>query len=428
MIRLRPTHWVILFCVAAVVLPIAAGSLLGGLLGFVLRQPTPERSVLALLESHNAAGQDLFAQFASPPGDRVQLAGEPPGDGNIVFSPYSIGTAMALALSGARGETASEMARTLRQQLPLAEVDGANGKALAIFDQYGARSSLSNPSRVKLTIANAVMLTQRGDLISSDYLAKARIHYAAEIFRDADVAAVNNWVSRRTEGKIEKIIDSLDPKTVAVLLNAVYFKARWREQFDSKLTQAAPFAISSSQSVQVPMMRRAGFYPLVAEPGFLAIRIPYAAPELSMVIVLPDKTDGLDDVRSGLEGRALAGLFARLRGAERHVDLRLPRFSAKFDVKLKDHFRALGMAQAFDEATADFSGMTGGSRGIYIEDVMHRAVIDVAEEGTEAAAATAAPMIASGPPSFHVNRPFLFYVVEATTNTILFQGRIVDPR
>ena len=176
------------------------------------------------------------------------------------------------------------------------------------------------------------------------------------------------------------------------------------------------------------MMRREGFYPLVAEPGFLAIRIPYAAPQLSMVVVLPDKIDGLDGVGSRLEGGALAGLFARLRSTERHVDLRLPRFKAKSEVKLKDHFRALGMAQAFDEAKADFSGMTGGSRGIYIEDVMHRAVIEVAEEGTEAAAATSVTMLTSGPPAFHVNRPFAFYIVEGTTNAILFQGRIVDPR
>jgi serpin B len=423
MIRSRPTHWVILCCVAAVALPIAVGSLLGFLIVDQFRPiAVADRSVSALSETYNASGQDLFAQLAGASGNRLQLASELPGDGNIVFSPYSIGTVMALAMSGARGETEAEMARALRRQLPRTKHDNANRKAFAILQQYGK----AGPAR--LATANAVMLAKYGDLISNDYLASVKAHYAAEIFRSADVAAVNNWVSQKTEGKIEKIVDTLDPKTVAVLLNAVYFKARWREQFDSKLTQTAAFTIAPSQDVQVPMMRREGFYPLVAEPGLLAIRIPYAAPQLSMVIVLPDTIGGLSDISSRLEGGTLAGLFARLRNAERHVDLRLPRFKAKFDVKLKDHFRALGMAQAFDEAKADFSGMTGGSAGIYIDDVIHQAVIDVAEDGTEAAAATAAPMIASGPPSFHVNRPFLFYIVEATTNTILFQGRIVDPR
>jgi serpin B len=423
MIRSRSTHWVILCCVAVVALPMAAGSLLGLLIVNQFR-PVADRSVSALSETYNVSGQDLFAQVARAGGGRPQLASElPPGDGNIVFSPYSIGTVMALAMSGARGETEAEMARALRRQLPRAEHDSANGKTLAILQRYDRKAG---PAR--LATANAVMLTKHGHLISNDYLASAKAHYAAEIFRDADLATVNNWVSQKTEGKIERIIDRLDPKTVTVLLNAVYFKARWREQFDSKLTQPAPFAISSSQSVEVPMMQRDGFYPLVAEPGFLAIRIPYAAPQLSMVIVLPDKIDGLGGVSSRLEGGALAGLFARLRGTERHVDLRLPRFKAKSEVKLKDHFHALGMIQAFDEARADFSGMTGGSRGIHIEDVIHQAVIEVAEEGTEAAAATAVPMIASAPPTFHVNRPFLFYVVEATTNTILFQGRIADPR
>lgn len=424
MIRSRQTHWIILCCVAVVALPMAAGSLLGLLIVHQFRPAPIDRSVSALSETYNVSGQDLFAQVASAGGGRPQLASElPPGAGNIVFSPYSIGTVMALAMSGARGETEAEMARALRRQLPRAEHDSANGKTLAILQRYGRKAGPA-----KLASANAVMLTRLGDLISNDYLASAKDHYAAEIFRDAHLAAVNDWITRKTEGKIERIIDNLDPKAVAVILNAVYFKARWREQFDGKLTQTAPFAISSLQSVEVPMMRREGFYPLVAEPGFLAIRIPYAAPQLSMVVVLPDKIDGLDDVRSRLEGGAFAGLFARLSSAERHVDLRMPRFKAKSDLKLKDHFRALGMAQAFDEARADFSGMTRGSRGIYIQDVIHQAVIEVAEEGTEAAAATAVPMIASAPPSFHVNRPFLFFVFEATTNTILLQGRIADPR
>jgi serpin B len=336
---------------------------------------------------------------------------------------------MALALSGARGETEAEMIRMLRHSLARAEVDGANGQVLAILNEYGRSSSLfSKSSPTKLAAANAVMLAQRGDAISRDYVATAKAHYAAEIFRNADIGAVNNWVRRKTEGKIEKILNELDPDAAAVLLNAVYFKAPWRNPFDSKLTRAASFAISPSQSVQVQMMHYDGLYSAVAEPGFAAIRIPYAAAQLSMVIVVPDRIEALPDVIGRLDGVALRSLFARLRRPAQRAQLGLPRFKAEFAVALKDHFRALGMTQAFDGAKADFSGMTGGSGGVRINDVMHKAVIEVAEEGTEAAAATAVHMLTSGTMPFQVNRPFAFYIVEGMTNAILFQGQIVDPR
>lgn len=423
--QFRRELWIISCAVAVVLLPIAAGAMFGGLVSALLPPPQPrptlasEESVIELSEAYNSSGQELFSRLAAAPGDPR----------NIVFSPYSIGTAMALALSGARGDTEVEMIRVLRHSLLRTEVDSANSKALAILNQYGRSGSLfSKPSPTKLAVANAVMLTQLGDAISRDYLATAKANYAAEIFRNADIAAVNNWVSRKTEGKIDKILDRLDPKTVAVLLNAVYFKAPWRDPFDSKLTQAASFAIAPSQNVQVQMMHRDGYYSIVAESGFAAIRIPYAEAQLSMIIVLPDRIDALPDVIGRLDGLALRGLVARLRRPAQRVYLGLPRFKTEFAVSLKDHFRGLGMTQAFDEAKANFSGMTGGSGGVHIKDVMHKAVIEVAEEGTEAAAATAVHMLASGPPPFRVNRPFAFYIVEGTTNAILFQGRIVDPR
>jgi serpin B len=424
--RFRRELWIISCCVAVVLLPVAAGAVLGGLVAALLPPPpsrdmslASEGSVIELSEAYNSSGQELFSRLAAAPGNSR----------NIVVSPYSIGTAMALALSGARGETEAEMIRVLRHSLSRTEVDGANGQVLAILNEYGRRSSLfSKSSATKLISANAVALTEQGDVISPDYLAMAKANYAAEIFRNADLAAINSWVRRKTEGKIENILDKLDPKTAAVLLNAVYFKAPWRNPFDSKLTRTAPFAISPSQSVQVQMMHYDGLYSAVVEPGFAAIRIPYAAAQLSMVIVVPDRIDALPDVIGRLDGLALRGLFARLKRPAQRANLGLPRFKAEFAVNLKDHLRALGMTQAFDGAKANFSGMTGGSGGVHVKDVMHKAVVEVAEEGTEAAAATAVHTLTSGPLAFHVNRPFAFYIVEGTTNAILFQGRIVDPR
>jgi serpin B len=421
MIRLRPMHRVVLGCVAAVMLPIAAGSLLGALLGSLLMATRPmnlasEESVTALSDAYNTSGQELFARFAAAPG-------------NIVISPYSIGTAMALARSGAGGETEAEMARVLRHGLPRAEVDSANGKALATLSRYGRGSLFPNSGNATLVSANAVMLPPHGAPISTDYLARARTSYAAEIFRNADFADVNTWLSRKTEGKIDKIVDRLDPETAAILLNAVYFKAAWFDPFDPARTRAEPFAISPSQTVEVPMMRREGIFPVVTGAGFSAIRIPYQALRLHMVVVLPDHAGGLPELGARLDGAGLTQLLIRLRGDSfAHVELGLPRFRVKFEASLTDHFRALGMTEAFDAARADFSGMTGGSGGLFIKDVAHAAMIEVTEEGAEAAAATAEAMAVGRPQPFHVNRPFLFYVVESTTNAILFQGRIVDPR
>jgi leukocyte elastase inhibitor len=416
MIRFGRKQWIIGCCAAAMLLMSAAGSLLMAVQTRMIF--AADDSVKALSEAYNSSGQELFSRLAASPG-------------NIVFSPYSVGTAMALALSGSRGETEAEMARVLKHRLLRTEIDGANGKALAVLGQYGRQPFPWTSGAAKLMTANAVMLTDRSGMISKDYLAGMKANYAAEIFRNADLGVVNDWVSRKTEGKIEKIIDKLDPRTVTVLVNAIYFKASWESPFDSRNTRTEEFEISPWQKVPVPIMHREGDYQIVAEQRYSAIRLPYQIPRLHMVIVLPHRVGGLDMVGARLDGAELSRLFAQLHGPAQRISLALPRFKTSFNVKLKHHFQALGMTRPFDSARADFSGMTGGSAAeneIFIDDVSHRAVIDVTEEGTEAAAATAAFMIASSPPQFRVTRPFLFYIVDDATDAILFQGRIVDPR
>jgi serpin B len=411
--RSRSKRWIIACCAAAMLLISAAG----GLLMAVQTPPNVavDDSVKVLSEAYNSSGQELFSHLAASPG-------------NIVFSPYSVGTAMALALSGARGETEAEMLRILKHHLSRAEIDGANGKAIAILNQYGRRPFFF-PKAARLMTANAILLTDRGNLISNDYLARMKADYAAEIFRNATPVVINDWVSRKTEGKVEKIVDKdLDPRTTAVLANAIYFKAPWEVPFDRKLTRVEAFEISPWQTVPVPIMHRQGSYPVVIGQGFSAIRLPYQVPQLHMVIVLPDRGSALDMVGARLDGAAVSRTFAQFQGPAREIDLALPQFKASFNVNLKQHFRALGMTKSFDLTKADFSGMTGGQNAIAIGDILHQVFIDVSEEGTEAAAATAAFMLASGPPGFHVTRPFLFYVIDDTTSAILFQGRIVDPR
>jgi serpin B len=414
-----------------------------------------------LTGAYNASAHDLFKTFAASPG-------------NIVFSPYSVGTAMAMALSGARGDTAAEMGRVLRQNLKPAAIDTANADLLAVLNGYD-KSALpvacpsaamqfngeeceaplpanqvcpagynsgdrcvapahKAPSAV-LKAANALMLLkERGDMIAPAYAGLLEQKYAAQVFRDAALDEINRWVDRQTDGKIEKILDQIDPEAPAVILNAIYFKAAWQTPFIRSTTSDADFRLTAKETVKVPTMRRLGHYQLLTRSGYRAIRLPYSVEALSMVIVLPNEVGGATRLARDLDGPALATLFRDLT-EWRNVDLALPRFKTSFRANLGQQFIQAGMKRAFDASRADFSGMTGrpvAQAQLAISDVVHRAVIDVTEEGTEAAAATAIAMMAASMPTriepFMVDRPFLFYITDTASGAILFEGRISDPR
>jgi serpin B len=427
-----------------------------------------EARVTLLARAYNATGQQLFGQFAAAPG-------------NIVFSPYSIGTAMSMALSGARGDTASEMMRVLSMRMAADALDTANAEVLSILNDYdhsnappacppGATVNGRNcemrpggdmanqcryglllqgnrcvgagatPASARLLAANALMLTRPGNLISEDYIATLKTKYAAEVFTGASLDVINSWVARKTENQIPRMLDKLDPDAAAVLLDAVYFRARWARVFDKKLTRDEAFHLTRARQAEVPLMNQTGRFSLVSRGGFRALRLDYQVPELGLVIVLPDDVEGADAVAKRLGVNEIAELFAALRDgrAMKPVALALPRFKAEYEADLVPPFRQAGMQKAFDPNAADFSGMTGrpAAQGrLYIGDIVHRAVIDVAEENTEAAAATAivvrptaVPVLPVTPEPFRVDHPFLFYLVEDATGMILFEGRIADPR
>ena len=294
------------------------------------------------------------------------------------------------------------------------------------------------PPSARLLTANALMLTGRGDLVAPEYGALLKDKYGAEVFRDAGLDDVNGWVKRKTEGKIERILDKLDRSTAAVILNAVYFKAKWAAPFYKSATADDAFNLSPQKKISVPTMRRRGSYALVSRPLYRALRLPYEVGQLSMIIVLPN--EGLDAVARGFAADEWTQLAGALHAPEavKATDLALPRFKAKFDADLVAPFSAAGMSRAFDPKRADFSGMTGrpaGQGAFAIGAIVHRAVIDVMEDGTEAAAATAISVVAASaqrPPEelqvFHVDRPFWFAIMDEASGAVLFQGRIADPR
>jgi serpin B len=414
-----------------------------------------------LTRAYNMSGQELFQALAASPG-------------NVVLSPFSIGTAMAMVLAGARGETEAEMRQVLRHTLSGEAIDPANAKALAAllahsdaqacpqgFTVSGPLCQAPAPTGVDepcphdanrdgdlcvtdariatptLRIANALMLVNPSATIADGYRDTIRTQYGAEIFRDADLATVNNWVKDKTEGKIPTIIERLNPQDSHVLLNAVYFNAPWAQAFAKNATREREFHLTATEKAEVPTMSQQAAFAIDKGDGFSAIRLPYARDGLSMIVIRPDEVDGVDKLVAGFDGAKLNALMESLRkGRKRPVVLTLPKFKFAFSGDLIPPFKALGMSKVFDPAQSDLSAMTGLPRDkaqSTIDQIAHRAVIEVAEQGTEAAAATAVvittrTMAPGAQERFTVDRPFLFLIADDKTGAILFLGRVSDPR
>jgi serpin B len=380
--------------------------------------------VKALTAAYNASGQALFQELAREPG-------------NVVLSPYSIGAAMAMVRAGARGETERQMTTVLKHTLAREAADAASAALITILDGYG----MSDKAPARLSTANALMLAKRGELIGQGYRALVNAKYAAAIHEGASLDDINGWVKERTEGKIDRILDKLPDDAAAVLLNAVYLKAEWASPFSKGATRDDDFKLTAKATVRVPTMHHQANFRAAEGTGYRAIRLDYTAGSLGMIVVLPNEVDGLDAVAGTLDAGALKALLTTLSSGERSlVALALPRFKAAYKTSLAKVLQQAGMSLAFEDK-ADFSGMTGKSAdqpGVKIGDVLHRATLEVAEEGTEASAATAVIMLearatlpkkgAPSPIPFVVDRPFLIYVVDDASGAILFQGRIADPR
>ncbi len=397
---------------------VALASFYGPALSQAPASPRPED---ALVAAYNATGERLFQDLAQEPG-------------NIVLSPYSIGSALSMVLAGARGQTAAAISDTLGLHLSAADLAAANASLIANLKAAGGKDS------VTLNSANALIEVRPG-IVSADYRALLQKSYGAEAF-SGDLDAINRWVAQKTSGKIPHILDSLPDGTGFVLANAAYFKAFWQHPFDKHATEDGTFHLTALKPVQVPMMHNEDHFALVKGNGYKAIRLPYRSDgeRLSMIVVIPDAINGLGALIAGLGPDQLARLLADLNTAD-FVDVRLqvPRFHADFQASLAAPLQETGMAAAFDLQKADFRGITDGSLAapqVAMGDVIHSAVVDVNEESSEAAAATVVPMIATAmapqyepvPEPFIVDRPFLFFIVDQQTGAVLFQGRIADPR
>jgi len=343
-------------------------------------------------------------------------------EGNLFFSPYSISSALGMTYDGARGTTANEMKSVLHFSVAQSALPPAfkslNRELVATARKTGQ----------KLNIANALVLT--GGDVSSEFKTTLKDYYDAEIF-GGGLDKINGWVKQKTEGKIEKILEELDANSVCVLLNAIYFKGIWENQFLKSNTHDAPFYVSADKQVTASMMSQKGDFKLLVEKDFQAISLPYKGKSLSMVVLLPQTVDGLAALERQLTDQNLKGWLAKLdKQPTRKIDLFLPKFKLETSYDLVSPFTKMGMKEAFIPGKADFSGMGWPKGRLYISQIKHKAFVEVNEEGTEAAAATAVEMATKSfqqDPVFRADHPFLCLIRDNGSGSILFMGRIVNP-
>lgn len=350
-------------------------------------------------------------------------------DGNVVFSPYSIYSALAMLYAGARGDTESQMADALHYTLFQDALHPA-------FNQLDLSLDEANGEGFQLNVTNAAW-GQPGFGFEQTYLDTLASHYGAglnlvDFATDPESArqTINQWVEDETE---DKIVDLLPPGSVTdlarlVLTNAIYLKAKWLNPFDAGSTADAPFTLLDGSTVTVQMMNKRTSYQVASGDGWRAIAVPYEGERMAMVIVVPD-AGTFAQFEAGLDAAPMNSIIESVQASQpADVDLRMPRFDFGTDVDMKESLAALGITDAFDPALADFSGIDGPASELFVQGAFHKATITVDEEGTEAAAASALVIgVESMPMQFNVDRPFLFTLVDNETDTLLFLGRVLNP-
>jgi serpin B len=347
--------------------------------------------------------------------------------GNLFFSPYSLTTALAMTYAGARGVTASQMASALHFPSDQPALHAAYARlqaGLAEADRSG---------QIQLKVANSLW-PQRGYPFLHGFLALIKHYYGVAVtpvdYRQTEAArrVINSWVEERTANKINELIPPglLDALTRLVLVNAIYFIGDWDTQFEPRLTHPAAFRLPGGEQVPVQLMYQKENFGYRSVDGLQVVELPYTGKALSMLVLLPDKVDGLDRLEDSLTPENLERWTRDLD--EQKVEVFLPRFELTQPFRLDSLLQSLGMRDAFT-SRADFSGMDG-RRELYIGAVLHKAYVRVNEEGSQAAAATAVAVrwLCAKPvpaPIFRADHPFLFLIRENATGSLLFLGRLV---
>jgi serine protease inhibitor len=371
-----------------------------------------------LVEAANDFGFRLYRQLAASDGDK-----------NLFISPASIEMALAMTYNGARNSTQTGMATALGfGSMSLDDVNRANGQLLSL---------LANPDpKVDLFVANALW-TQQGLTFDPGFLQRNQEFYEATVqgvpFTDPATAdLINQWANDHTLGAIKEIVTAADIQdNVIELTNAVYFKGPWTDPFDPAETRDGAFTKLDGSTKTLPMMRRTGAVDYLQNDLFQAVQLPYGDKYVAMYVFLPMPDKTLTDLAAHLTPQNWTQWVAGFNSQP--LFLQLPRFKASYGAKLNDPLSAMGMGEAFDPTSADFSGFfapgTALPGNVYLTHAIHKTYLSVDEAGTTAAAVTAVGGgVTSAPPSMLVNRPFFVVIADKPTGVILFLGSIADPQ
>ena len=414
--RRRPVSWLVL---ALILLACGAPT------GFAIMSAEPPAGDAArLARSSNAFGFDLYRRLRATPG-------------NLVISPASLTTALAMTWGGAKGETAAQMRKVLH-------LEGTADAVMATSGQLAR--SLQEPSRpIIFRIANQLFCERTYTLVPA-FVEKTRAAFGAPLelldFKAAPEPArvrINAWVEGKTEKRIKDLIPPgmVKPDTRLVLVNAIYFLGDWAQPFEHEATRPAAFHLTASETKNVPTMNRTAGFRIAQKDGVTALEIPYKGGELSMMLLVPDEIAGLAAVEGKLDTKKLDALAGAMK-TER-VWVALPKFEVNpgGSLSLGEDLKAMGMPLAFDRGKADFTGIANPpdpDDRLVIAEVFHKGFVRVDEKGTEAAAATAVMSLRAGsaamapPRQLKVDRPFLFLIRDNASGLILFLGRVSDPR
>jgi serpin B len=356
--------------------------------------------------------------------------------GNMLFSPYSISMALAMTYAGAKGSTAQQMADTLHYTLPQDRLHPAFNSLDAVLATRGQGARGKDGKGFRLNIVNAIwgqegyeFLSRYLDLLAENYGAGLRLMDFISAPENCRLT-INQWVSDQTEDRIKDLIPAgaIDNMTRLVLTNAIYFNAAWANPFEKTATQPDVFHLSDGSEIKVPMMHQTEHLNYLDGDNFQAVELPYDGRELSMLVILPD-AGKFSNIENALDAVQVSSIIKNL--AARQVALSMPSFKFESEFGLNKTLSTMGMPEAFS-TSADFAGMTG-KKDLYISDVIHKAFIATDETGTEAAAATAVIMKATAMPlapplEMKIDRPFIFLIRDIKTGTILFIGRVVNPK
>ena len=382
-----------------------------------------EANLTQLVQGNTRFGMNLYYS--------LQQGGE-----NIIFSPYSISVALAMAQAGSQGETLQQMNDVLSFSLPFEDLHPAiNALQLELNNRENSDYE-EGKKDFELNIVNSIwgektytFLPEYLDLLAENYGAGLRL---ADFINQPDASRkeINQWVSNQTNDRIQDLLpeNTITDLTRLVLTNAIYFKASWLHQFEPGMTQDGHFTLLNGEIVQLPMMHQIETFGYAREDGYQLISLPYEGNKLSMLIILPDENN-FAQVEKAIAELDIQNLVRSVSYAQ--LDLRMPKFKIESSFGLADYLDAMGMGDAFIPGVADFSGMDG-TRDLFISAIQHKAFIEVDETGTEAAAATAVvvgieSMPIDEPIKVSIDRPFIFMITDNKTGSILFMGRVMNP-